>query len=185
VAITALARSDHPQARQRAKHDGPLRPLLGGQTQAQLRWQTVARLQAARPDVGRVGDEFVRVAGTEAGAGNDRCDQPLDVRRVESQVAVEEYHDVARDLGRGGVHGARLPLVRPAEQAHRREPAHHVGRAVRRAVVHHDDVHVAVRLREQRGQALRDVPLLIVRGDDDADAGAQIAPHRLMPCTPT
>ena len=120
--------------------------------------------------------EAVEVAGGEVGAGAvERAGEHLVGGAGDDVVAVDERQVVAGGLVRPGVAGVAQAAVGLADQ----DEAVVVlgegggdGRAgVGRAVVDHDDLEVAERLLGQGLQALDEVPLDVVDGHDDADAG--------------
>ncbi len=168
LAPADLVPGDHQHPQQpRAVHE----PERRGTLLAQLGGELVAGRLAVPVRACVVEDQDVRLTGLLDPVG-DRAQRV----RGERVVAVQEEQVVARRLGGAGVAGAaQSSVLGQVDGLH----AHVAGRvlvddraaAVRRAVVHGDQFEIGVRLREHRIQALGQVRLDHVRGDNDTEPG--------------
>ncbi len=120
---------------------------------------------------GVVVDQDVRVA-----AGGEPLVDALEQAGGEGVVAVEEDHVVAGGDLKAGVAGpAEADVLRQVQHPDPRVGGggrvQHRAAAVRGAVVHRDQFEVRTVLSEHRFEALGEVVLDLVHGDDDAEAG--------------
>ncbi len=161
-----------PGHREQAEQPGPVgegerRRAVLGEPVGDL----VAHGLAGPVGAGVVVDQDVGVAGLlqPVGDGEQRV-------RGEGVVAVQEHQVVAGRAGHARVAGRAQADVgrqmhRPHPRVLGRELVDHSSAGVGRAVVHGDQFEIRVRLGQHRLQALAQIRLNLVRGDNDTEPG--------------